>query len=109
MTINNRTHLLIPALALLFQVVPPLLLGWIAASTYLEPFRLSESWEHPLSLLTLVLSTVISFGLGSLGIYRLLMRAHVGIATLLIIFCCMPALLGGALYLHGLLIFLAAV
>lgn len=106
---KSRWHLVVPALALGFQLVPPLLLWAISTSAYAEPILLSEALERTLTLLALGLSAGVSLSLGSVGVYGLLIRARPGIAVLLILVCCMPALLGGAVYLHGLLIFLARV
>ena len=104
---KGRWHLVIPMLALLFQLVPPVLLWAVSTAAYTEPPRLSESWERPVSLLALGFSASLSLLLGSIGMYGLLTRARPTIAMLLILACCMPALLGGAVYLHGLLVFLA--
>jgi hypothetical protein len=93
--------------ALLFQLVPPVLLWAVSTAAYAEPRRLSESWERPVSLLVLGFSAGVSLLLGSMGAYRLMVRARPSIALLLILVCCVPALLGGAVYLHGLLVFLA--
>jgi hypothetical protein len=100
-------HVVIPVLALFFQLVPPALLWAISAAAYAEPRRLSDSWERPASLFVLGLSAAVSLSLGSLGIYELLARSRPRMAVLLISLCCLPALLGGAVYLHGLLVFLA--
>jgi hypothetical protein len=104
---KGRRHLVVPILGLLFQLVPPALLWAVSTAAYAEPRRLPESWERPVSLLILGFSASVSLLLGSLGVYGLLLRARPIIAVLLILVCCMPALLGGALYLHGLLVFLA--
>jgi hypothetical protein len=104
-----RRHLVVPALALLFQLVPPLLLWAVSAAAYGEPRLLPEAWERPVSLITLGFSATVSLALGSVGAYGLLVRARPGTAALLIATCCVPALLGGAVYLHGLLVFLALV
>jgi len=106
---TGRWHLVAPALALLFQMAPPLLLWAISTAAYADPRRLSESWERPVSLLTLGLSAGISLLLGSIGVFGLLTRARPKVAVLLISVCCAPALFGGAVYLHGLLVFLALV
>jgi hypothetical protein len=103
----GRRHLLVPVLALLFQLVPPALLWALSTAAYAEPRRLAESWERPVSLLVLGFSAGVSLLLGGIGVYGLLIRARPGIAVLLISVCCIPALLGGAVYLHGLLVFLA--
>ena len=67
----------------------------------------AKTWERPASLLVLGFSAAVSLLLGSLGAYGLLTRARRGIAVVLIAGCCLPALFGGAVYLHGLLVFLA--
>jgi hypothetical protein len=87
--------------------VPPLLLWAVATAAYGEPRRLDEPEERPVSLIVLGLSAASCLFLGSLGAYTLLIRARLSIAVLLILICCVPALLAGAVYLHGLLIFLA--
>jgi hypothetical protein len=104
---NGRWHLVIPVLALLFQVLPPLLLWAIASAAYAEPRRVPELWERPVSILVLESSAGVSLLLGGIGVYGLLTRARPRIAILLVLICCLPALLGGAVYLHGLLVFLA--
>jgi hypothetical protein len=106
---KGRWHLVIPVLALIFQFVPPVLLWVIATAAYREPRRLSEAWERPVSLVALGACAGISWLLGSFGVYGLLTCARLRIALLLIVVCCAPALLGGAAYLHGLLVFLALV
>ena len=105
----GRWHLVVPALALLFQMAPPMLLWLISTAAYEDPHRLSESWERPVSLLTLGFSAGISLLLGSVGVFGLLTRARPVIAALLISVCCAPALFLGAVYLHCLLVFLALV
>jgi hypothetical protein len=104
---KSRRHLVIPVFALLFQIVPPALLWAVSTAAYAQPRLLSEAWERPVSLLVLGFSAGVSLLLGSMGVYGLLIRARPSIAVLLIVVCCMPALLGGAVYLHGLLVFLA--
>lgn len=104
---KGRWHILIPGLALAFQILPPLLLYAIAVSTYGGIGNWLRSWERPASLLVLGLSAGISLLLGSLGTYGLLTRARPRTAAVLIAGCCLPALLAGAAYLHGLLVFLA--
>src|SRR5262249_44836777 len=96
---TGRWYLVVPVLALCFQLVPPVLLWAVSTSAYAEPRRLPESWERPVSLLTLGLSASVSLLLGSIGVYGLLIRARPKIAAVLIVVCCMPALLGGAVYL----------
>ena len=104
---KGRRHLVIPVLALLFQLIPPALLWAVSTAAYADPRRLSESWERPVSVLVLGFSAGVSLLLGSIGVYGLLVKARPSIAVLLVLVCCTPALLGGAVYLHGLLVFLA--
>jgi hypothetical protein len=100
-------HMLIPGLALVFQIVPPLLLQIIARAAYAGTGNFLQTWERPASLLVMGFAAAVSLLLGSLGAYGLLTRARLGTAVVLIAGCCLPALFGGAVYLHGLLIFLA--
>ena len=100
---------LVAVCALLFQLVPPLLLRAVAAAAYVEPRRLPVPWEQPVSLLALGFSAGVSILLGSLSSYRLLVRARPVAAASGILVCSAPALFLGAIYLHCLLIFLAAV
>ena len=103
----GRWRLIVPLLALGFQILPPLALWAISVSAYAEPCRLSESWERPVSLLAIALSAAVSLSLGAIGVYGLLVRSRPAVAALLILTCCIPALLAGSVYLHGLLILLA--
>jgi hypothetical protein len=103
---KDRRYLVIPALALLFQLTPAVIIGIIAKSAYGQPQWLPETWERPISLLVLGYSAAISWLLGSIGAYRLLAHCRPRIALLLIIVCCVPALLAGAVYLRALLVFL---
>ena len=105
----RRWHLVTPALALLFQLAPPLLLWLISTAAYSNPRNLSESWERRISILTLVGAAGISLFLGSISVFGLLIHARPRIAALLICICCAPALFGGAVYLHCLLVFLALI
>ena len=57
---RGHRYLVIPAFALLFQLVPPGLLWAVSAAAYTEPRRLSESWERPVSLLVLGFSAGVS-------------------------------------------------
>ena len=102
-----RWHIFIPVLALVFQIVPPVLLQLIAWSAYAGMGNWLQTWERPASLLVLGFAAAASLLLGSIGTYGLLTRARSGTAVVLIAGCCVPALFGGAVYLHGLLIFLA--
>ncbi len=102
-----RWHVLIPVLALVFQVVPPLLLRAIAWAAYGEMGNWLQNWERPVSLLVIGLSAGAGLLLGSVGAYGLLTRVRPRTAVVLIAGCCLPAVVGGAVYLHGLLVFLA--
>ncbi len=106
---KGRWHLLLPASALLFQALPPLFIRLVSTLAYAKPPLLSATWERPLSLLGLSLCAGISLLLGNLGVYTLLTRSRRIIAIPLVILCCFPALLGGATYLHALLVFLTLV
>jgi hypothetical protein len=106
---SRRWYLATPALALLFQLAPPLLLWLISTAAYANPRNLSESWERRISILTLVGAAGISLFLGSISVLGLLIHARPRIAALLICICCAPALFGGAVYLHCLLVFLALI
>lgn len=104
--LGRHRHLFLAVAALLFQVVPPFLIWSIASLAYGEVRRLSEAVERPVTLLTLGFSAAVSLLLGCAGVYGLLTRARLRVAVPLIVVCCMPALFGAALYLHGLLLFL---
>lgn len=106
---KGRWHLLIPVIALLFQVVPPVFLRVVPAIAYAEPQCMAESWERPVSLLGLAFCAGVSLLLGNLGVYELLTRSRLRTAIVLIVVCCIPALIGGALYGHALLVFLTLV
>ena len=71
---KGRRYLVIPLLALLFQLVPPALLWAVSTAAYAEPRRMSESWERPVSLLVLGFSAGVSLLLGTMGVYGLLIR-----------------------------------
>ncbi len=106
---ERRWHLILPALALLSQVVAPLLLWALAAACYREPRALPEAWERPVSLAALALFAAAGLLLGGAGAYAAMTRCRPGAAVPLIALCCVPALLGGAVYLHALLVFLTVV
>ena len=106
---RRRLHLLLPACALLFQVVPILFIRNVAWLTYGEPHCLPESSVWSVSLLGLALCAVTSTMLGGLGTYVLLTRSCVTTAVALIVLCCLPALIAGAVYLHAVLVFLTVV
>ncbi len=102
-----RWHILVSLLALVFQTVPPLLLLLLAWAAYAGRWSCLQPWERPASLLVLGFAAAVSLLLGGLGTYGLLTRARLRTAVVLIVACCLPALFGGAVYLHGLLVFLA--
>jgi hypothetical protein len=106
---NRRWYLILPVIALVFQIVPPLLIWVIANASYTEPRSLSQAWEDTVTPMALGMFAGAGILLGSFGAYGLLTRANPRTAVLMILFCCFPALLGGALYLHALLIFLTLI
>lgn len=103
---SARWHILVSVLALVFQILPPLLVLLLAWATYAGRWSWLQPWERPASLLVLGCSAAVSLLLGSVGTYGLLTRARLRTAVVLIVACCLPALFAGAIYLHGLLIFL---
>ena len=102
-------HFIIPPLALLCQALPILFLRYLPLCFYGDSRMLPEAWERPITLLGLSFFAGLSLLLANLGIYWLLTRSRLWVATPLIILCCVPALIGGMVYLHGLLIFLTLV
>ncbi|HNR31747.1 MAG TPA: hypothetical protein PKI11_12740 [Candidatus Hydrogenedentes bacterium] len=102
-------HLLIPPCALLFQALPIVLIRLLASATYGKQRLLPEVWEWPASLFVIAACAAISILLGGGGVYLLLTRARLRTAIPLIALCCVPALIGGAVYLHATLIFLTLV
>ena len=46
--------MLVPLLALSFQLIPPIILFKISDLAYMEPRHFSELWEQPISLMALV-------------------------------------------------------
>ncbi len=106
---RNRWHLLISALALLFQLAPPIFIWAISTMAYAEPRHLPELWERPVSLLGLAFCAGASFLLGSIVVYGLLSRSRLRIAVVLIAVCCIPAMIGGVVYLQTWLVFLTLV
>jgi hypothetical protein len=65
-----------------------------------------EWWEWTASLVGLAVCAGISMLLGCLGVYGLLTRSRLAVAITLILLCCIPALIGGALYGYALFVFL---
>jgi hypothetical protein len=102
-------HWLIPPAALLFQALPPLFIRYLPGLFYGEAPLLGEAWERPVSLAGIALCAAVSLALGNASVYLLLTRARKLVAAPLILCCALPALIGGATYLHALLIFLAVI
>ena len=99
----------IAALALFFQAVAIGFMHGVARVVYAHPPYSGESWEWTVSMTGLVLCAGISTALGGLGIYALLTRARLATAVALIVPCCIPALIGGAVYAYAVLVFLTVV
>jgi hypothetical protein len=106
---NGKWHLIVPACALAFQVVPILFMRVIAWMAYAQPRRLPESWEWTVSMAGLALCAGASILLGSLGAYLLVTRSRRIVAAVMIALCCVPGLVGGAVYFYAVLVFLAVV
>jgi hypothetical protein len=102
-------HVRWAALALVFQVVPWAGFQFIANGVYGSSAWLSPERERPLSLSLLGASAIIGATLGGTATYLLFRRARLRVAIPLIAACCVPALLGSALYAHSLLVFLTLV
>ena len=102
-------HIVTAVLALVSQLVFAALLWVFSVIAYANWALLPESWEWPVSLVLVASFAVVSFVLGGVGVYGLLTRSRLGTAVVLIAACCIPALLGGAVYLHALLVFLTLV
>lgn len=84
-----------------------MLLWALAAAAYAETPRLPEACVQPLSMLTLAFAAGASWTLGIAGAYGLLTRARPAVAATMILFCCIPAIFAGAVYLHAWLVFMA--
>ena len=106
---RKRWHLLIAFSALLFQVVAIAFIHLVAQSVYASTPYSGESWEWMVSLVGLAVCAGISMLLGCLGAYALLTRSRLAVAITLIVFCCMPALIGGAVYAYAVLVYLTLV
>lgn len=104
---HNRPYRLLAVAALAFQVIPPLAFLTLADVFHGSPQSVPSSWERPLSLVVIGIFALASFGLGSLSAYKLMVHERLRYASPLIAFCCFPAMLAGAAYLHSLLVFLA--
>lgn len=99
-------YLLLPVAGLLFQAVPPVFVRVVAAMSYGTPRVIPEALERPVSLVGLACCAGIRILCSSLGAYGLLTRSRLLLAVPLLVACCVPAAIGGAVYLHALLIFL---
>jgi hypothetical protein len=109
MTGKGKGHLVVAVLALASQLVAPASLWLLSVLAYGQPRYLDEAWERPVSLAVLGGCAGVSLALGVGGAYGLLSRSRPWVAAVLLLTCCVPALLGGAVYLHALLLFLTAV
>jgi hypothetical protein len=106
---RKRWHLLIAAFALLFQAAAIAFMHVVAQMVYASPPYTGESWEWTASLVGLATCAGISMLLGCLGVCALLTRSRLAVAIALIVLCCIPALIGGAVYAYATLVFLALV
>jgi len=106
---RKRWHLVISVAALLFQVVAIAFMHVVAQTVYANPPYSGESWAWTASLVGLALCSGISMLLGCLGVYVLLTRSRLAVALTLIGLCCIPALIGGAVYAYAVLVFLTLV
>jgi phosphoglycerol transferase MdoB-like AlkP superfamily enzyme len=98
---------LIPAAALFFAFIPIAFIHLIAWLTYKHAPWLSESQSWTFSLVGLFLLGLTAMALGGAGSYFLLSRTRPLVAVPVIILCCIPALVAGAVYLRAVLVFLA--
>lgn len=99
----------VAACALLFQPVPIVFIRVAARMAYGPWPRLPESSVWGISMLGLALCAGTSLLLGCAGTYALLTRYRPAVAIALILACCVPALIGGAVYLRAVLVFLTVV
>lgn len=106
---RERWPLLIAVFALLFQAAAIAFMHVVAQTVYAKPPYSGESWEWTASVVGLAVCAGISLLLGCLGVYGLLTRSRLAVAITLIVLCCMPALIGGALYAYALFVFLTLV
>ena len=106
---KKRWHPLIAVSALLFQAAAIGFMHVVAQTVYAKPPYSGESWEWTISLLGLASCAVISMLLGCLGVYTLLTQSRLAVALTLIGLCCIPALIGGAVYAYAVLVFLTLV
>ena len=106
---SERWHVLIAVSGLLFQAAAIAFMHLVARTVYANPPYSGESWEWTTSLVGLVACAGISMLLGCLGVYALLTRSRPGVAITLIVLCCIPALIGAAVYTYAALVFLTLV
>jgi hypothetical protein len=106
---RKRRHVLIAVSGLLFQAAAIAFMHLVARTVYANPPYLGESWEWTTSLAGLAACAGISMLLGCLGVYALLTRSRPGAAITLIVLCCIPALIGAAVYTYATLVFLTLV
>jgi hypothetical protein len=106
---RKRWHLLIAAFALVFQAAAIAFMHVVAQTVYANPPYSGESWEWTASLVGLAACAGISMLLGSWGVYALLTRSRLAVAITLIVSCCIPALIGGAVFAYAVFVFLTLV
>jgi uncharacterized membrane protein len=106
---RERWHLLIAIFALVFQAAAIAFMHVVAQTVYANPPYSGESWEWTASLVGLAGCAGISMLLGCLGVCALLTRSRLRVAITLIVLCCIPALIGGAVYAYAMLVFLTMV
>jgi len=106
---KRRWNLLVPLCALLFQPLPILFIRVAAASGFGAHRWLPETWIWNASMAGLAACAAVSLALGGVGVYVLLRRSRLAVAIPLIALCCVPALIGGAVYLRAVLVFFTVV
>jgi hypothetical protein len=106
---RKQWPLLIAVFAWLFQAAAIAFMYVVAQTVYAKPPYSGESWEWTASLVGLAVCAGISTLLGCLGVYGLLTRSRLAVAITLIVVCCVPALIGGALYAYAVFVFLTLV
>ncbi|MBN2363917.1 hypothetical protein JXL83_07275 [candidate division WOR-3 bacterium] len=104
-----RKTYLVPLSALLFQIIPPFLIYVLSWAIYSDQGFVPHSLNRFLSLSLLLFSSSVSLFLGNYGSYLLLIKENKIVDLLMILLCCVPALLAGSFYLHALLVFMAIV
>ena len=99
-------HFVVPAAGLVLQLIPPFFFLAMGSATYGASGFLPENLGAGLSLLGLTMFALLSIAAGVCGLYGLLTRVRPAVAVPLVVICSVPALIGGAIYLHALLVFL---